>query len=308
MAKSVGCVSIVGAGLIGLGWARRCLQNGYEVAIWDPGVDWKSLEAKLPAAGWSLHEHLADAVGRAMFVQESVPENIDLKHRLYAEMAGSVREDAVVASSTSTLMPSDLQDGVAFADRLLVGHPFNPPDVLPLVEIVPGRKTSPNAVSAAVDFYDSLQQRPIVLRRERAGHLANRLQAAVWREAVDAVASGQASVKDVDVAMTSSLGPRWAIQGPFASFHMGGGVGGLEYFLDQLGPKFEHLWRDANIPVVDPSLRQSLIEAAAGLVATGRYEQAVEARNHTLLTVLAAAENFERLTQDDNPEMQLGDG
>lgn len=308
MTKAPSCVTIIGAGLIGLGWTRLCLRNGYKVAIWDPGVDRDAIAAKLPAFGWSLHEDIAEAVAGATFVQESVPEDLILKQRIYADIAASLCADAVVASSTSTLMPTDLQEGVAFADQLLVGHPFNPPDVLPLVEIVPGRQTSDDAVSAAMAFYYSLKQRPIILHRERAGHLANRLQAAVWREAVDAVASGQASVKDVDVAMKSSLGPRWAIQGPFASFHMGGGVGGLEYFLDHLGPKFEHLWMDAKIPTVDQPLRQRLIEAAAKLVEAGKYEQAVEARNQSMLTVLDAADEFEKLVRPNDRATQVPNG
>lgn len=297
-----GRVAIIGAGLIGMGWARRCLQNGYEVTIWDPGADRDTVEARLTLPGWTVHDRLADAVQGAMFVQESAPEKLSLKHQLYTDLAPSLGRDAVVASSTSTFMPSDLQEGMPIADRILVGHPFNPPDVLPLVEVVPGRETGSAAVQAAVDFYTSLGQRPIVLNRERMGHLANRLQAAVWREAVDAVACGQASVRDVDIAMTSSLGPRWAIQGPFASFHLGGGAGGLEHFLDHLGPKFEELWVDANIPKVDQALRRKLIETAALLISKDSYERAVGSRDQALSGVLATAETFEFYNCEEDPK------
>jgi carnitine 3-dehydrogenase len=288
-----GKVAIIGAGLIGLGWARRCLKSGYEVAIWDPKSDRENIEGALSLSSWTLHDSLGDAVEGAVFVQESAPERIELKHQLYADLAPWIGDDVVVASSTSTFMPSDLQKGVDIAGRLLVGHPFNPPDVLPLVEIVPGPATDPDAIAVASNFYASLGQRPIVLHRERPGHLANRLQAAVLREAFDAVASGQASVRDVDIAITSSLGPRWAIQGPFASIHLNGGVGGIAHYLDHLGPAFEALWRDATIPTVDSALRLKLIEAARTLISAENYEAAVTIRNQALLAVLSTAARFD---------------
>lgn len=287
--EGLGRVAIIGAGLIGLGWARRCLAYGYEVALWDPKADRDQIASGLPDHGWSMHERILDAVQGAIFIQESAPESVQLKQQIYRDLAGALHGRAVIASSTSTIMPSDLQAGLAFAERILIGHPFNPPDVLPLVEIVPGRQTSVAAVSAAKDFYASLGQQPIVLHRERLGHLANRLQAAVWREAVDAVASGQASVQDVDLAMISSLGPRWAVHGPFASFHLGGGKGGLAHFLDHLGASFANLWADAKIPEVDSDLKQKLVNAAERLINLADYDASVADRNERLQRTLAAA-------------------
>jgi 3-hydroxyacyl-CoA dehydrogenase len=185
-------------------------------------------------------------------------------------------------------MPSQLQAGLPFASQILVGHPFNPPDLMPLVEVVPGEQTAPETVERAMAFYEGLGKRAVRLRRERPGHLANRLQAALWREAVDAVASGAATAADVDAAVTAALGPRWAVMGPFASLHVGGGEGGLAHFLDHIGPAFEALWADAKTPVMDDALKARLVRETAEAVGDRPIAELAAERDERLKAVLAA--------------------
>lgn len=255
-------VAVLGAGSIGSSWAALFAQRGLSVRIWDPHATNAQLRERIlahtrQAEGTSTEQlnarlHIAktarEAVETAAFVQESGPEDLEAKAALYADIAQSLGIDAILASSTSTLMPSQLQEQCPFAERMLVGHPFNPPHIVPIVEIVPGRRTSPHVIERAFQFYEGLGQRPITLGAERPGHLANRLQAALWREALHAVESGLATIADVDAVVSQSIGPRWALMGPFLTFHLGGGGGGLSHFLDHIGPSFETLWKDLKSP------------------------------------------------------------
>lgn len=256
-------VAVLGCGVIGLSWVKAFLEYGHAVRVWDPRPDIaKHLQDQCGAfLGKTLvvYRDPEEAVLGADFIQESGPEDLALKHALYSRIEETIGADCILASSTSTLKPSQLQKGSRFAERIVVGHPFNPPHLLPLVEVVGGVSSSTESIDRAIRFYTSIGKKPINLRTERLGHLANRLQAALWREAVDAVASGQANVEDVDLAVTAALGPRWAVVGPFTTFHLGGGPGGLEHFLEHLGGAFEALWDDANRPVVTDALSQKLI-------------------------------------------------
>lgn len=254
-------VAVLGAGSIGSSWAALFALRGLSVRIWDPRATSQQLlerilavASQVGAVSDDIQSRLyfagtaSEAVDGAAFVQESGPEELGAKAALYADVAQTLGSDAILASSTSTIMPSVLQEQCPFADRMLVGHPFNPPHIIPIVEIVAGHRTSPHVVERASQFYRSLGQRPITLGAERPGHLANRLQAALWREALHAVESGLATITDIDVVMSQSVGPRWALMGPFLTFHLGGGEGGLAHFLDHIGPSFEALWRDLKSP------------------------------------------------------------
>src|SRR6185437_960327 len=172
---------------------------------------------------WRIHPTAEAAVANADFVQENAPERLPVKRDLYARIDTALRSDAFVASSTSGLAMSDIQAGCRAAGRFAVGHPFNPPHLIPLVEVVAGRETAPETVGWCLDFYRHIGKRPIHIRKEAPGHLANRLQAALWREAVSAVVSGLASVEDVDTAISAGPGLRWAAMGPHMTFHLGGG-------------------------------------------------------------------------------------
>ncbi len=245
---------------------------------------------------WTFAGSAAEAVAGTTFVQESGPESLGAKRSLYVDIGGSLAHDAVVASSTSSIMPTLLQDGCAFGGRLLIGHPFNPPHLIPLVEVVAGRQTADSAVNAAMAVYRRLGKYPIRLRTERPGHLANRLQAALWREAVDAVASGAASVADVDAAVTQALGPRWSIIGPHATFHLAGGRGGLQHFLAHLGPAFSELWDDLQPAELSPRTARALvagIEEEFGGRATAVLARERDERLATLLQVTAPLARFD---------------
>ncbi len=258
MAKT--STAVLGCGVIGASWVAAFRNAGRAVRLWDPNTDVARAVASRHGEGVTVCDSPEAAVDGVGFVQENGPEKLEVKRDLAGRIAATLALDAVVASSTSTLRASDIQQGIAFADRLLIGHPFNPPHILPLVEVVGGAATAEWAVDAAMQFYTDVGKFPIRLRTERLGHLANRLQAALWREAVDAVATGQASVADVDAAVTLALGPRWTLTGPFATFALGGGAGGLAHFIAHLGQPFETLWDDAQRPEMTAALRQRLID------------------------------------------------
>lgn len=255
--------AVLGCGVIGGSWVTAFRAAGQAVRLWDPDTAAAHAVAARHGDRVTVLDSPEAAVEGAAFVQENGPEDIAVKRELFWRIGTTLGPHALVASSTSTLQASELQDGLEYADRLLVGHPFNPPHILPLVEVVGGAATAEWALETAMRFYAALGKHPIRLRVERPGHLANRLQAALWREAVDAVASGQASVADVDAAVTLALGPRWALTGPFATFALGGGGGGLAHFLEHLGAPFETLWDDARRPQMTASFKRRLVAEAA---------------------------------------------
>ena len=254
--SSVSHVAVLGAGTIGASWAATFLSRGLSVAVWDPapGADafvrrfvdsaWPALQAlgapcASPAAV-SFHPTPESAVAGAAFVQESAPERPDAKRALFAGLEDALAPDTVVASSSSGLMMDRPGARPAHGrERFVIGHPFNPPHLIPLVEVVGGQRTAPETVAWCLDFYRHLGKHPIHLRKEAPGHLANRLQSALWREAVHAVADGVASVADVDAAVAYGPGLRWAMMGPHLTFHLAGGEGGMAHFMDHLGPANE---------------------------------------------------------------------
>lgn len=281
-------ICILGCGVIGSSWIEAFLAGGHAVRVWDPAA--KSLAAAQARYGTSISffDDPGAAVNGADFVQESGPESLRIKHDLLQQIIGDVGSETIVASSTSTLRPSDIQAGLCFADRIIVGHPFNPPSILPLVEVIGGALTAGWVMDRAMCLYSDMGKRPIRLHLERSGHLANRLQAALWREAVDAVASGQATVEDVDIAVTQALGPRWTLLGPFATFDLAGGEKGLAHFLEHLGPAFEGLWDDANRPIVTDDLKHSLVSSLRAMFGGAFADRAAE-RDLRLREVLAIA-------------------
>lgn len=257
-------IAALGCGVIGLSWVEAFLEAGHSVHCWDPNPaiseELDKLRAKYPQSTLKFYATAEDAVISADFIQESGPESLSLKQDLFQRLTSFLEPHAIVASSTSSLQPSQLQQSCDFAERIVIGHPFNPPHILPLVEVIGGKKTIQETITEAIAFYQGLGKKVIRLKTERPGHLVNRIQAAVWREAIDAVASGQASVADVDLAVTSALGPRWAVMGPFATFHLGGGSDGLSHFFSHLGGAFEALWDDARRPQLTGELKTQIID------------------------------------------------
>jgi carnitine 3-dehydrogenase len=235
----------------------------------------------------SFHAEPEAALAGAEFVQESAPEREDLKRALLARLDAVLDPEMVIASNSSGLLMSRVQIDCRHPERCVIGHPFNPPHLVPLVEVVGGGKTSPEAIERALDFYAAIGKQPIHIRREVPGHVANRLQAALWREAVHLVAEGVASVADVDAAISAGPGLRWALMGPHLTFHLAGGVGGIDHFLDQFAAPMASWWETLGNPTLTPKLREQLAEGIADETA-GRGISELEARRDLFLVDLLA--------------------
>lgn len=284
-------IAVVGTGVIGASWAALFLAHGHEVIATDPAPDAEErLRAALPASGrLTFTSDLAEAAREADFVQENGPERPEAKDAIFAVLDEHARSGVVLASSSSGLLPSRIQEACPHhPERVVVGHPFNPPHLLPLVEVVPGALTSEETVRSAMDFYTALGKRPIRLRRELPGHVANRLQAALWREAYSLVERGAATVADIDTAIANGPGLRWALLGPFLNQHLSGGPGGIAHVLEHLGPPMEDWWADLGDPRLTPELTQKIISGVADELA-GTDESALAAARDELLTGLLAA-------------------
>jgi len=297
-------VAVVGTGVVGASWAALFLARGLEVTASDPapGADerlraevaahWPALERIGLADGASLDRlsftpDPATAVADAEFVQENGPERMDVKHELFARLDAAAPAETVLASSSSGLLPSAIERGCPrHPERVVIGHPFNPAHLIPLVEIVPGEVTSAEVVERAMDFYRSVGKRPIRLRREVPGHVANRLQYALWQEAYSLVQRGVASVGDIDAAISHGPGLRWAVLGPLANQHLSGGAGGLNHVLTHLGPPMEEVWRDLRQVSLDPGLITSLVEGVAEELADIAPADLVAQRDAVLTALL----------------------
>lgn len=271
-------VAVIGAGTIGASWATQFLAKGLEVAIYDPGPDSETRVRGFIDNAWSTLERLglddradprklrfeadpADAVADAAFVQESGPENLEAKRELYTKLEPKLPPTTVVASSTSGIMPSDLQVGRAGPERYVVGHPFNPPHLIPLVEVVGGKETDRSVVDWTQAFYDSLGKRTIRIEKEVPGHVANRMQAALYREAIHLVLEDVVSPADVDAAITYGPGLRWALLGPHALHELAGGASGMRHQLEHLGPGISAWWADLGKPEITPETIDKLVNS-----------------------------------------------
>ena len=278
-------VTVVGTGVIGGGWAAHFLRRGYDVVAWDPGPGardrldalldnaWPSLERLGLAEGarrdrlqWA--ETLEEAVADTDFVQESSPEVLEAKRALLARIDAAAAPEVVIASSTSGLLMTDMAVDCANPGRLLVGHPFNPPYLIPLVEVCGGERTDPDVVKWADEFYTVAGKRSLKMDHEVSGFVGNRVQEALWREALHMVDSGQATVQQIDEAVAYGPGLRWAIMGPMLTFHLAGGPGGMGHMLDHFGPALLEPWTRLEAPELTTDLRDRVVagveEEAAG--------------------------------------------
>lgn len=298
-------VTGIGGGPIGGGWAAHFLGRGYDVTVYlhDANEEssfrllidtaWKCIEAIGLADGASkdrlrITNDLADAVAGADFVQESVPENLNLKQTLYAQLGELVTQDVVIASSTSGLPISDIQAKCPSPERTVTGHPFNPPYILPLVEVVGGDKTDQDTVAWVMEFYKLAGKAPLALSKEIPGFIATRLQEAIWREALHMVAEGEATVEQIDQAVVNGPGLRWAFMGPCMTFHVGGGEGGMAYNLDQFGPALELPWTRLIAPELTKELRDLMVDGCEEMAGEKTYESMLAERDAGLVAIARA--------------------
>jgi 3-hydroxybutyryl-CoA dehydrogenase len=272
--------AVLGAGVIGMSWAALFLASGRNVAVFDTAeaaeIATRSyIEMAWPALGelgllknaspghLTFHESPADAVRDADFIQESVPERLPVKRALFAEIEPALKRDAIVASSASGLTLTEMQAGWSDPSQLVLGHPFNPPHLIPLVEVLANSLTKDGVIEKAEGFYRDVGKITIRLRREVPGHVANRLQAALWREALHLVKSGVASVKDVDTAVWAGPGLRWAAMGPTMLFHLAAGPGGISSFCERYSDSFNRWWDDLGSLHFDETLAKQLSDEMA---------------------------------------------
>jgi carnitine 3-dehydrogenase len=299
-------VAVIGAGTIGASWAAYFLSRGLEVTASDPAPQGEAFARSYIANAWPTLQRLGGmapdarpdalrferdlekAVAGADFVQESGPEREDLKIALIAALDRALPPETLIVSSSSGLLISRLQSACRHPQRCVLGHPFNPPHLIPLVEVVGGAKTSADAVERTLTFYRQIGKHPIHIRKEVAGHVANRLQAALWREAVHLVAEGVASVADVDAAITYGPGLRWPIFGPHLTFHLAGGVGGMAQFMQHLLVPMQSWWDDLGEPEMTPAVQRRIIDGVADEAAGRSIAELAATRDRALIAILLA--------------------
>src|SRR5271170_4316300 len=275
--KPIKNIAIVGTGVIGASWAAQYLAKGFDVVATDPGPNAEAALRKYVDEAWpdltniglsqgasrdrlSFTADMKKALLHADLVQENAPERPDFKMKLYADMDDVTPVDSLLASSSSGITPSVIQSKCKHPERVVIGHPFNPPHVVPLVEVVGGSKTSPEAIQQAMTFYASIGKKPIHLKKELPGHVANRLQAALYREMLYLIEQDVLSVEDTDAAVCYGPGLRWAVMGQSLQWHLGGGAGGIKHFMDQLMDPLAAMMKTLGNPEVTPGLKQTIVD------------------------------------------------
>lgn len=297
-------VVVIGAGTIGLGWITLFLAHGHHVrvnstrsdvgsavragvAMLAPGLPGPRRDPQELTARLTVEPNLDRALDGAEVVQENIPEDLGLKQQLFARLGKAAGPRTLLLSSTSTLLPDDLGADMDDPSRVIVGHPFNPPHVVPLVEVVTGARTAPGAVDEATAFYRELGKVPVALRRPIAAFAANRLQAALLQESIHLVLEGVVTVEELDRIVVSSIGLRWATMGPFRSFHLGGGQGGLRRWLTTLGAGLQRGWEGLGRPVLDDQAIEQILAQADEAFGGMQYDELVARRDALQRAVLA---------------------
>jgi 3-hydroxyacyl-CoA dehydrogenase len=302
--KPIGRIAIVGTGVIGASWAAEFLAKGFDVIATDPApnaeanlrnyVDmaWPALAAmglvrNASRERLSFTTDMKKAVSEADLVQENGPERKDFKIQLFADIDGAAPADSIIASSSSGLTMSVMQCSCKYPERCVIGHPFNPPHMIPLVEVVGGEKTSPDVIRRAIEFYASIGKKPIHLRKEVIGHVANRLQAAIYREVVNLINLGVVDVADADTAVCWGPGLRWGVMGPTMLFHLGGGQGGIQHFMEHLSGPVAMWWKDLGGFTEWPAGSKEAIVAGVKEQTEGRtIDELAEERDRVLLELV----------------------
>jgi carnitine 3-dehydrogenase len=301
--KQVRRIAIIGTGVIGASWAAQYLAHGFDVIATNPNPNAEANLRKYVDEAWeqlkviglspgaardrlTFTTNMKEALSKADLVQENGPERPDFKIKLFAEMDDTTPDDSLIASSSSGITPSVIQSKCKHPERVLIGHPFNPPHLIPLVEVVGGNKTSPEAIQQAMAFYASIGKKPIYLRKEFPGHVANRLQAALYREVLYLIEQGVLSVEDADAAVSWGPGLRWGVMGPSLLWHIGGGEGGIHHFMETLMDPMTILMKDLGNPEVTTELKQTITQGVLREAGNRSVEQLAQEENEMLLGLL----------------------
>jgi 3-hydroxyacyl-CoA dehydrogenase len=302
--KPIRRIAIIGTGVIGASWSALFLAKGLEVTATDVAPNAEAALRRFVDAAWPALKRLglspgasqsnlkftadlAQAIAGADLVQENGPERIDFKKKLYGQLDELLPPDVIIASSSSGLTMSEIQSGAAtHPERCVIAHPFNPPHLIPLVEIVGGAKTSEETIRRAAEFYTSIGQRTVRLNKEMPGHVANRLQAALAREVYYLVAEGVVSAADVDTAVCWGPGLRWGIMGNMLLNHLGGGQGGIEHFFQQFAGPMTAWWKVLGQPVLTPEVQKKLVDSVHAEVGSRTIDELAAERDEVLLGLL----------------------
>lgn len=305
--SQVSRVGIIGTGVIGGGWAMHFLAQGLDVVVFDPDPETEANLARMTDYAWPSLEKLGlkrgaspdrmtivstleEAVVGVDVVQENTPEVLESKLGIFSRMDAAASPETVLLSSTSGLSMTEIQVGCVHPDRAVVGHPFNPPYLIPLVEVVGGEQTDQEAIDWAAEFYTASGKHVIKLKKELPGFIAGRMQEAMWREMLHMVTNGEATVEEIDEAVAYGPGLRWAIMGPGMVYHLGGGEGGMAHVLDQFGPSFKWPWTRLEAPELTDDLRQRLI-AGCEAEANGRsVAELIRERDECLIEIIKVLE------------------
>ena len=302
---SIKTFAAIGAGVIGSGWVARALAHGLDVIAWDPapGAEkqlrdnvanaWPALERVGLAEGASQErlrfvKTIEECVAQADFIQESAPEREELKLALHEQISRAAKADAIIASSTSGLLPTDFYARALHPERCIVGHPFNPVYLLPLVEVLGGERTAPSTIDAATGIYRSLGMRPLHVRKEVPGFIADRLLEALWREALHLVDEGVATTGEIDDAIRFGAGIRWSFMGTFLTYTLAGGDAGMRHFMQQFGPALELPWTKLVAPKLTDQLIDRVVDGTAEQVGSRSIKQLERYRDECITNVLSA--------------------
>ncbi len=304
-------VGVVGAGLIGAGWAARFLSWGLNVVAWDPDPNAKtsmlaSIENAWPSCiklgvseGASVDNliwvsSLEELCKKSDFIQESAPDRIEIKQQLHADMSAMTDSKIIIASSSSGLLPTDIQQGCRYSERIIIGHPFNPVYLLPLCEVVGGEKTSQSNINKAIDFYTSIGMECLHVRKEIDGYLADRLQEALWREILHLVNDDVATTDELDKAVNYGFGLRLAVMGVNQIFYLAGGNTGMRHMLEQFGPALKLPWSYMEAPELSDSLINKMVEGTSKLAAGKTVKEMEVLRDNCLIAIMRALREFEQ--------------
>ena len=315
--KPIRRIAIVGTGVIGASWAAQYLARGFDVIATDPAPNAEANLRKYVDEAWpaltdvglsagasrdrlSFTSDMKEALSQADFVQENGPERPDFKIKLFADMDAATPPDSIIASSSSGITPSVMQTNCKHPERVLIGHPFNPPHIIPLVEVVGGTKTAPEAIQRAIAFYASIGKKPIKLNKELPGHVGNRLQIALYKEIMYLIQQGILSVSDADDAVSYGPGLRWGVMGPSLQWHLGGGAGGIKHFMEHLMPGMAATFKILGTPDVTDELKQTIVDGVLEIAGDRSVDQLAQAENKELLGLIKIRANSASVSEGSN--------